>query len=156
MFATSLSNLSKDSTSGRLTAAAAALFHNLQYCITHCTWNISSKPFPAQTLSVVSAFGFRGARGWGAFKVFANAKLIIILLCMLFQVQQSFATSLKNLQTDYIDSLVLHSPLPTHSQSMEGGDLLQQIFAQTRRFSLEPAQLMCCSTTVGRFNAVKL
>ncbi|WIA43819.1 hypothetical protein OEZ86_010235 [Tetradesmus obliquus] len=35
------------------------------------------------------------------------------------QVRQSFATSQRNLHTQHIDSLVLHSPLPSHSQSME-------------------------------------
>jgi diketogulonate reductase-like aldo/keto reductase len=35
------------------------------------------------------------------------------------QVRQSFATSLKNLHTDYIDSLVLHSPLQSHDLTME-------------------------------------
>lgn len=35
------------------------------------------------------------------------------------QVQQSFATSLKNLRTNYVDSLVLHSPLSTHELTME-------------------------------------
>ncbi len=35
------------------------------------------------------------------------------------QVRQSLATSLKNLQTDYIDSLVLHSPLQSHDLTME-------------------------------------
>jgi len=38
------------------------------------------------------------------------------------QVRQSFATSLRNLGTDYIDSLVMHSPMRTHQQSMEGKD----------------------------------
>jgi len=32
------------------------------------------------------------------------------------QVRQSFNTSLNNLQTAYVDSLVLHSPMPTHAQ----------------------------------------
>jgi diketogulonate reductase-like aldo/keto reductase len=42
------------------------------------------------------------------------------------QVAQSFAQSLRNLQTDYLDSLVLHSPLPNRAalqevwQAMEG------------------------------------
>lgn len=36
------------------------------------------------------------------------------------QVRQSFAMSLRNLGTDYIDSLVLHSPLRSHEQSMQG------------------------------------
>ncbi len=35
------------------------------------------------------------------------------------QVRQSFTTSLKNLNTDYIDSLVLHSPLESHDLTME-------------------------------------
>ncbi|CAF0956982.1 unnamed protein product [Rotaria sordida] len=35
------------------------------------------------------------------------------------QVRQSFATSLKNLHTNYIDSLVLHSPLQSHELTME-------------------------------------
>jgi len=32
------------------------------------------------------------------------------------QVLQSFQRSLQNLQTAYVDSLVLHSPMPTHAQ----------------------------------------
>jgi diketogulonate reductase-like aldo/keto reductase len=35
------------------------------------------------------------------------------------QVQQSLSTSLKNLHTNYIDSLVLHSPLKSHELTME-------------------------------------
>ena len=35
------------------------------------------------------------------------------------QVRQSFATSLENLRTDYIDSLVLHGPGKTHQITME-------------------------------------
>ncbi|KAJ3090347.1 hypothetical protein HK102_004038 [Quaeritorhiza haematococci] len=34
------------------------------------------------------------------------------------QVRQSFARSLENLNTDYVDSLVLHSPLNTHESTM--------------------------------------
>ena len=34
------------------------------------------------------------------------------------QVEQSIAVSLRNLRTEYIDSLVLHSPLATHGQTM--------------------------------------
>jgi hypothetical protein len=45
-----------------------------------------------------------------------------ITLCVTNQqVQQSFATSLRNLRTEYVDSLVLHSPLSTHEACMEGG-----------------------------------
>jgi diketogulonate reductase-like aldo/keto reductase len=35
------------------------------------------------------------------------------------QVAQSFATSLRNLQTDYLDCLILHSPLPAPQQTLE-------------------------------------
>ncbi len=35
------------------------------------------------------------------------------------QVAQSFAASLRNLQTDYLDCLILHSPLPTAQQTLE-------------------------------------
>jgi len=35
------------------------------------------------------------------------------------QVAQSFAASLRNLQTDYVDCLILHSPLPTPQQTQE-------------------------------------
>uniref|UniRef100_A0A0G4I877 NADP-dependent oxidoreductase domain-containing protein n=1 Tax=Chromera velia CCMP2878 TaxID=1169474 RepID=A0A0G4I877_9ALVE len=34
------------------------------------------------------------------------------------QVKQSFAVSLKNLRTSYIDSLVMHSPMRTHEETM--------------------------------------
>ena len=35
------------------------------------------------------------------------------------QVRQSFAVSLRNLGTDYVDCLVLHSPLPSATQTLE-------------------------------------
>jgi diketogulonate reductase-like aldo/keto reductase len=35
------------------------------------------------------------------------------------QVRQSFAVSLRNLQTDYLDGLLLHSPLPSPPQTLE-------------------------------------
>jgi diketogulonate reductase-like aldo/keto reductase len=35
------------------------------------------------------------------------------------QVNQSFQTSLENLRTDYIDALLLHSPLPKYDQTLE-------------------------------------
>ncbi|CAF1293072.1 unnamed protein product [Rotaria sordida] len=43
------------------------------------------------------------------------------------QVRQSFATSLENLQTDYIDSLVLHGPERTH-------ELTMQVYRQCEQF----------------------
>ena len=48
------------------------------------------------------------------------------------QVRQSFAASLKNLQTDYIDSFVLHSPMPTHEETMEVWRVLEDLHEQGR------------------------
>lgn len=44
------------------------------------------------------------------------------------QVAQSFQTSLKNLQTTYLDCLVLHSPLASQAQTMDVWRAMEQIF----------------------------
>jgi len=44
------------------------------------------------------------------------------------QVAQSFQTSLKNLQTTYLDCLILHSPLANPQQTMEVWQAMEQIF----------------------------
>ncbi|MDP1772281.1 MAG: aldo/keto reductase [Methylobacter sp.] len=44
------------------------------------------------------------------------------------QVAQSFQTSLENLQTDYLDCLVLHSPLANPQHTMEVWQAMEQIF----------------------------
>jgi diketogulonate reductase-like aldo/keto reductase len=44
------------------------------------------------------------------------------------QVAQSFRTSLRNLQTDYIDCLVLHSALPDRSQMTQVWSAMEQLF----------------------------
>jgi diketogulonate reductase-like aldo/keto reductase len=44
------------------------------------------------------------------------------------QVAQSFQTSLKNLQTTYLDCLVLHSPLATPQHTLEVWQAMEQIF----------------------------
>jgi diketogulonate reductase-like aldo/keto reductase len=43
------------------------------------------------------------------------------------QVAQSFATSLRNLQTDYVDCLILHSALPDQDQMAEVWDAMEQV-----------------------------
>ena len=43
------------------------------------------------------------------------------------QVAQSFAASLRNLQTDYLDCLVLHSPLPTAKQTLQVWQAIEDI-----------------------------
>lgn len=43
------------------------------------------------------------------------------------QVEQSFATSLKNLQTSYLDGLILHSPLADSQQLMEVWQAMEAI-----------------------------
>ncbi len=44
------------------------------------------------------------------------------------QVRQSFSCSLKNLGVDVIDSLVLHSPLPSHEQTMQVWHSMEELF----------------------------
>jgi len=44
------------------------------------------------------------------------------------QVEQSFQASLKNLQTSYLDCLILHSPLASRHQTMEAWQAMEQIF----------------------------
>jgi diketogulonate reductase-like aldo/keto reductase len=44
------------------------------------------------------------------------------------QVAQSFATSLRNLQTDYVDCLILHSALQDRDQMSEVWDAMEQVF----------------------------
>ena len=41
------------------------------------------------------------------------------------QVAQSFEVSLRNLRTDYIDCLVLHSPLPAYKQTLEAWQAME-------------------------------
>lgn len=43
------------------------------------------------------------------------------------QVAQSFAQSQQNLQTDYVDCLILHSPLATYAQTMEVWSAMEDI-----------------------------
>ncbi|MGB6310912.1 MAG: aldo/keto reductase [Steroidobacteraceae bacterium] len=45
------------------------------------------------------------------------------------QVQQSFGTSLRNLQTDYLDCLLLHSPLATVRQTQEAWRAMESLVA---------------------------
>jgi diketogulonate reductase-like aldo/keto reductase len=45
------------------------------------------------------------------------------------QVAQSFAASLRNLQTDYLDCLVLHSPLPTAEQTLQVWRAIEEVVA---------------------------
>jgi diketogulonate reductase-like aldo/keto reductase len=44
------------------------------------------------------------------------------------QVEQSFASSLRNLQTDYIDCLLLHSPMHTHEKTMIVWRSMERLF----------------------------
>ncbi len=44
------------------------------------------------------------------------------------QVAQSFQTSLKNLQTTYLDCLILHSPLANQQRTLEVWQAMEQIF----------------------------
>ncbi|OQV21452.1 putative Prostaglandin F synthase [Hypsibius exemplaris] len=44
------------------------------------------------------------------------------------QVRQSFAVSLRNLQTTYIDSIVLHGPYPTHAETLTVWRVFEEFF----------------------------
>ncbi len=46
------------------------------------------------------------------------------------QVRQSFAVSQANLGTDYVDSLVLHSPLPNHEQLMRVWTAMEVLYKE--------------------------
>ena len=46
------------------------------------------------------------------------------------QVQQSVQASLRNLNTEYLNALLLHSPLPTHAQTMEAWQVLEELNQQ--------------------------
>eukprot|EP00472_Partenskyella_glossopodia_P003344 CAMPEP_0197535324 /NCGR_PEP_ID=MMETSP1318-20131121/50194_1 /TAXON_ID=552666 /ORGANISM="Partenskyella glossopodia, Strain RCC365" /LENGTH=354 /DNA_ID=CAMNT_0043092859 /DNA_START=141 /DNA_END=1205 /DNA_ORIENTATION=- len=48
------------------------------------------------------------------------------------QVMESFNTSLKNLCTDYIDSLVMHSPLETHEDTMKAWRVMEKLYSSGR------------------------
>jgi len=43
------------------------------------------------------------------------------------QVTQSFATSQQNLQTDYVDGLILHSPLSTHAKTLQAWRAMESV-----------------------------
>jgi diketogulonate reductase-like aldo/keto reductase len=43
------------------------------------------------------------------------------------QIEQSFAVSLRNLQTDYLDGLVLHSPLSRREQTLEAWHAMESL-----------------------------
>lgn len=45
------------------------------------------------------------------------------------QVAQSFETSVNNLKTDYVDCLILHSPMESHDQTMTAWNALEEIQA---------------------------
>lgn len=44
------------------------------------------------------------------------------------QVAQSFAASLKNLRTEYVDLLILHSPLRSHALTMRAWNAMEKIY----------------------------
>ncbi|MBF0213327.1 MAG: aldo/keto reductase [Magnetococcales bacterium] len=46
------------------------------------------------------------------------------------QVRQSFHASLTNLQTSYLDALLLHSPMPTAAQTLEVWQVMEQLVQQ--------------------------
>ena len=69
------------------------------------------------------------------------------------QVQQSLATSLRNLQTTYIDSLVLHSPLDSHKNTMvvwrEFEAFVRQVTQTSRPLAWQARVLACRPVSVS-------
>jgi diketogulonate reductase-like aldo/keto reductase len=69
------------------------------------------------------------------------------------QVRQSFAVSLRNLRTDYLDCLVLHSPLPNARQSLEVWQTMESLvdargvrqLGISNCYQLEQLQTLCDS-----------
>ena len=72
------------------------------------------------------------------------------------QVRQSFAVSLKNLKTDYLDGFLLHSPLPRERQTLEAWQAMESLVdAGTVRqlgisncYRLEQLEALCESARV--------
>ena len=46
------------------------------------------------------------------------------------RVRQSFAVSLQNLHTDYLDSLMMHSPMDTHEETLQVWRVFEEFHAQ--------------------------
>lgn len=65
------------------------------------------------------------------------------------QVAQSFQTSLKNLQTDYLDGLILHSPLPDKQQLMQVWQAMESIVEAGGAKQLGISN--CCDPAVFQF-----
>jgi diketogulonate reductase-like aldo/keto reductase len=69
------------------------------------------------------------------------------------QVRQSFAASLRNLRTDYLDCLVLHSPLPSARQNLEVWQAMESLvdargvrqLGISNCYQLEQLQTLCDS-----------
>jgi diketogulonate reductase-like aldo/keto reductase len=69
------------------------------------------------------------------------------------QVRQSFAVSLRNLRTDYLDCLVLHSPLPNARQNLEVWQTMESLvdargvrqLGISNCYQLEQLQALCDS-----------
>ncbi len=51
---------------------------------------------------------------------------------LFLQIAQSCATSLQNLRTDYLDGLLLHSPLPTLAETLQAWEAMESLAASGR------------------------
>jgi diketogulonate reductase-like aldo/keto reductase len=73
------------------------------------------------------------------------------------QVAQSFQTSMRNLRTDYVDCLILHSPLPDPSQMSQVWGAMEQLFhaGGTRRLGISNCYSAASLKTLYREATVK-
>ena len=58
------------------------------------------------------------------------------------QVLQSFRASLRNLRTDYLDGLLLHSPYPDDKDTLEAWRAMESLYERGRRPSIGRQQLL--------------
>jgi diketogulonate reductase-like aldo/keto reductase len=73
------------------------------------------------------------------------------------QVMQSFETSLRNLRTDYIDSLVLHSPYPREEQTLEVWQAMEQLVdsGQVRQLGISNCYHLATLRSLQRASRIK-
>jgi diketogulonate reductase-like aldo/keto reductase len=72
------------------------------------------------------------------------------------QINKSLETSLENLQTDYLDSLVMHSPMDTFEKTVEGWKIMQKFVHDGRVKQLGISNCYSIDYFVDLFNEVEL
>lgn len=73
------------------------------------------------------------------------------------QVAQSFAASLRNLQTDYLDCLILHSPLPTAQRTLAAWRALESLVdtGRVRQLGVSNCYTLADLAHLWRYSRIK-